>query len=249
MSRVKEHLGVIILGVFIVVAVIAPACCIIWARRRERRKYHPTSKSFRKARAKLVAVAEYRKDTEKCLGGGDAEWTGNCPICIGPLTAENNETTAEDARPNRGGAAECATSSSAQDASGSSKEMTTAATASTAPTTQPQHVGQTGALPAAAVERVEEKESESTSRLLKAVRWLRLRLRLKGRQPERDVEVMKLKDCGHWFHAQCLASWFLIDRFDCPVCRKIYFEGKPRSRVSSWLQTNYNITMGAGVMV
>ncbi|CAI4210269.1 unnamed protein product [Parascedosporium putredinis] len=102
MSRVKEHLGVIILGVFIVVAVIAPACCIIWARRRERRKYHPTSKSFRKARAKLVAVAEYRKDTEKCLGGGDAEWTGNCPICIGPLTAENNETTAEDARPNRG---------------------------------------------------------------------------------------------------------------------------------------------------
>lgn len=127
--------------------------------------------------------------------------------------------------------------------------MTTAATASTAPTTQPQHVGSTGVSPAAAAESVEDKESGGASKLLEALRSLRLRLRLKGRQPERDVEVMKLKDCGHWFHAQCLASWFLIDRYDCPVCRKIYFEGKPRSRVSSWLQTNYNITMGAGVMV
>ncbi|PKS05293.1 hypothetical protein jhhlp_008665 [Lomentospora prolificans] len=246
MSRVvKEHIGVIILGVFIVVAVIAPACCIIWARRRERRKYHPSSKSFRQARSKLVAVAEYRKDTEKYLGGGDAEWTGNCPICIGSLTAETNEPTAESATT---GTAPPVTESSAQDASGSSKEITAVATTSTA---QPSSGGGTGG--GAVAEAFSEKEATGCSPIMRAVtRWLPLRLKRCQNQPERDAEIMKLKSCGHWFHARCLASWFLIDRYDCPVCRKTYFEGKPRSQFSTWLQTNYNINtmrVGAGTVV
>lgn len=247
MSRVvKEHIGVIILGIFILVAVIAPACCIIWARRREHRKYHPSSKSFRKARRKLATAAEYRKDTEKYLGGGDAEWTGNCPICIGSLTAETNEAPAENATTT--GTAPPVGGSSAQDASGSSKEITAAAIASTA---QPRGEGSGGG---AAAEASSEKESKGCSPIILTItRWLPLRLKQCKSQPEREVEVMKLKGCGHWFHAQCLASWFLIDRYDCPVCRKIYFVGKPKNHhVSAWLQSNYNVNavrVGAGTMV
>ncbi|MBE3050510.1 hypothetical protein IMZ48_50065 [Candidatus Bathyarchaeota archaeon] len=42
----------------------------------------------------------------------------------------------------------------------------------------------------------------------------------------REVEILKLRSCGHWFHARCLSSWFLIDRYDCPVCRKRYWNGR-----------------------
>lgn len=59
---------------------------------------------------------------------------------------------------------------------------------------------------------------------------------------ERNVEILKLKSCGHWFHARCLSSWFLIDRYDCPVCRKSYWEGKVKRRgpMETFLRNNYS---------
>lgn len=48
---------------------------------------------------------------------------------------------------------------------------------------------------------------------------------------ERDDEVLTLNSCGHAFHSRCLASWFLMERFDCPVCRVVYYERRhSRSR-------------------
>ncbi|KAF2195684.1 hypothetical protein K469DRAFT_681958 [Zopfia rhizophila CBS 207.26] len=37
-------------------------------------------------------------------------------------------------------------------------------------------------------------------------------------------EILRLKICGHEFHAECLISWFLIWRYDCPICRTVYYK-------------------------
>lgn len=36
-------------------------------------------------------------------------------------------------------------------------------------------------------------------------------------------DILTLNTCGHAFHSRCLASWFLMDRFDCPMCRVAYY--------------------------
>ena len=84
----------------------------------------------------------------------------------------------------------------------------------------------------------------------------RLSMRRHKVSTERDVEILKLKSCGHWFHARCLSSWFLIDRYDCPVCRKSYWEGKPRRAgpMGTFLGGDYSPSptaarMGLGAMV
>lgn len=41
-------------------------------------------------------------------------------------------------------------------------------------------------------------------------------------QPNDDI--LTLKKCQHAFHAKCLSSWFLIERYDCPVCRSQYWQ-------------------------
>lgn len=48
----------------------------------------------------------------------------------------------------------------------------------------------------------------------------------------RDEDVLTLNTCGHAFHSRCLASWFLVERFDCPVCRMVYYT-RPPSRPQS----------------
>ncbi|CAM1507849.1 Fc.00g046970.m01.CDS01 [Cosmosporella sp. VM-42] len=47
--------------------------------------------------------------------------------------------------------------------------------------------------------------------------------------PSED-DVLTLNTCGHSFHSKCLSSWFLIERYDCPICRLPYY--KSRSRTS-----------------
>lgn len=42
-------------------------------------------------------------------------------------------------------------------------------------------------------------------------------------QPIED-EVLKLKRCRHIFHARCLATWFLRNKYECPVCRTPYYQ-------------------------
>lgn len=39
-----------------------------------------------------------------------------------------------------------------------------------------------------------------------------------------DDDILTLNSCGHSFHCKCLSSWFLIERYDCPVCREPYYK-------------------------
>ncbi|KAH7145895.1 hypothetical protein B0J13DRAFT_330589 [Dactylonectria estremocensis] len=49
-----------------------------------------------------------------------------------------------------------------------------------------------------------------------------------------DDDILTLNSCGHSFHSKCLSSWFLIERFDCPVCREPYYKTRPqRERIFS----------------
>lgn len=45
---------------------------------------------------------------------------------------------------------------------------------------------------------------------------------------EAEDDIMTINTCGHSFHSKCLSSWFLIERYDCPVCRVPYYKGIPR---------------------
>lgn len=45
---------------------------------------------------------------------------------------------------------------------------------------------------------------------------------------EAEDDIMTINTCGHSFHSKCLSSWFLIERYDCPVCRVPYYKGLPR---------------------
>lgn len=44
---------------------------------------------------------------------------------------------------------------------------------------------------------------------------------------EAEDDIMTINTCGHSFHSKCLSSWFLIERYDCPVCRVPYYKGLP----------------------
>lgn len=44
-------------------------------------------------------------------------------------------------------------------------------------------------------------------------------------------ELLTLRACQHTFHAPCLVSWFLIERYDCPVCRRTYFQHENEIRL------------------
>lgn len=49
-----------------------------------------------------------------------------------------------------------------------------------------------------------------------------------------EDDILTLKNCQHAFHAKCLSSWFLIERFDCPVCRSQYWQTREtRARVAT----------------
>ncbi|EMT69853.1 hypothetical protein NOF04DRAFT_1076853 [Fusarium oxysporum II5] len=45
---------------------------------------------------------------------------------------------------------------------------------------------------------------------------------------EAEDDIMTINTCRHSFHSKCLSSWFLIERYDCPVCRVPYYQGIPR---------------------
>lgn len=36
-------------------------------------------------------------------------------------------------------------------------------------------------------------------------------------------EIMKLRECGHEFHAECLISWVVLHKKSCPICRTVYY--------------------------
>ncbi|KAF3033369.1 hypothetical protein E8E12_003090 [Didymella heteroderae] len=40
-------------------------------------------------------------------------------------------------------------------------------------------------------------------------------------------EIMRLKGCGHEFHAECLISWVVLHKKSCPICRTVYYHDEP----------------------
>ncbi|KAF1931798.1 RING/U-box [Didymella exigua CBS 183.55] len=40
-------------------------------------------------------------------------------------------------------------------------------------------------------------------------------------------EIMRLNECGHEFHAECLISWVVLHKKSCPICRTIYYHDEP----------------------
>ncbi|KAI1340762.1 hypothetical protein F5Y15DRAFT_32073 [Xylariaceae sp. FL0016] len=42
--------------------------------------------------------------------------------------------------------------------------------------------------------------------------------------PRSKDDVVKMKRCSHMFHARCLATWFLREKYACPVCRTPYYQ-------------------------
>lgn len=53
-----------------------------------------------------------------------------------------------------------------------------------------------------------------------------------GRDVEAATEqdILPLDTCKHRFHAACLTSWFLLEKYDCPVCKRKYFDPRGRRR-------------------
>lgn len=36
-------------------------------------------------------------------------------------------------------------------------------------------------------------------------------------------DVVSLRTCHHAFHGRCLTTWYMMERYDCPVCRAVYW--------------------------
>ncbi|KAK7911158.1 hypothetical protein PG985_013639 [Apiospora marii] len=64
-----------------------------------------------------------------------------------------------------------------------------------------------------------------------------------------DDEILKMRRCPHMFHARCLATWFLMKRYDCPVCRAAYYQNSNESEESlSGRETVQPATLGIPVL-
>jgi hypothetical protein len=53
-----------------------------------------------------------------------------------------------------------------------------------------------------------------------------------GTPTSEEEEILKLKVCGHEFHAECLISWFVLRKYSCPICRAVFYEKEPKPKVS-----------------
>ena len=42
-------------------------------------------------------------------------------------------------------------------------------------------------------------------------------------EEKESKEILKLNACAHEFHAECLVSWFVIQKYSCPICRSVYY--------------------------
>lgn len=50
-------------------------------------------------------------------------------------------------------------------------------------------------------------------------------------------EILRLKECGHEFHAECLISWVVLHKKSCPICRTVYYHEEPEKPMDIEAQT------------
>lgn len=65
---------------------------------------------------------------------------------------------------------------------------------------------------------------------------------------EEDDTVISLKKCHHSFHSRCLTSWFLTNRYDCPICRTVFW-GNGRQYDAREREQNAAGSRGPGAMM
>ena len=52
--------------------------------------------------------------------------------------------------------------------------------------------------------------------------------------PPRTIEqeeIMRLKECRHEFHTECLISWVVLHKKSCPICRTVYYHDEPEKPI------------------
>ncbi|KAF6828407.1 hypothetical protein CMUS01_08599 [Colletotrichum musicola] len=200
-----DEVGIILLTLFLFLLILGPLyrpICITYARVKDHRKFHPRTSQFKDARRKLSTVSECtiigreKLDIESNLNQHD---TGpECPICIGPLFVSSNGNATSEG-PMQAGPSQ---------PSGSGGDGGV--------------LEESGGQTQSGIGAIRKKFAESRWRARAMQLW-------KGNthdtppddQPNDDI--LTLKKCQHAFHAKCLSSWFLIERYDCPVCRSQYW--------------------------
>ncbi|KAH6643659.1 hypothetical protein C7974DRAFT_2701 [Boeremia exigua] len=58
-----------------------------------------------------------------------------------------------------------------------------------------------------------------------------------ARSEYEQEEILKLKDCGHEFHAECLISWVVLHKKSCPICRTVFYQEEPEKETDVEAQT------------
>lgn len=53
----------------------------------------------------------------------------------------------------------------------------------------------------------------------------------------KQEEILRLKECGHEFHAECLISWVVLHKKSCPICRTVYYHDEPEKPTDVEAQT------------
>ncbi|KAF1963848.1 hypothetical protein CC80DRAFT_498953 [Byssothecium circinans] len=53
-----------------------------------------------------------------------------------------------------------------------------------------------------------------------------------GKSLSEQEVILRLRVCGHEFHAECLVSWCALGKVNCPICRAVYFEKEGKGQKS-----------------
>ncbi|KAF4847431.1 hypothetical protein CGCSCA4_v005440 [Colletotrichum siamense] len=213
-----DEVGIILLTLFLFLLVLGPLyrpICVTYSRVKDHRRFNPKSSRVRDARRKLSTVSECttigpeKLDMESSLNQHDS--APECPICIGPLFVPSNIHTTGSS-PMQAVPSHASGSGGGSDVPEESEGRQT-------------HRG-------FGIRSVREKLAASNCNWRVMQLWDEKTGNSQG--DSGDDDILTLKSCHHAFHAKCLSSWFLIERYDCPVCRSPYWQTREmRARAAS----------------
>lgn len=58
-------------------------------------------------------------------------------------------------------------------------------------------------------------------------------------------QILKLRVCGHEFHAECLVSWVVLRKTSCPICRAVYLSKEEMQSLDDEAQPAAEVTPSA----